>query len=129
MQIQHFFFHRKLKFHSAHRKILTLTDSRGIKLTNYEDVKAEAVRYYQTLFRNQRPYSNNLEARLSSIIQNKLTAEQGCSLIKDITNAEVHQHSSMRERAAPGPKGYTVEFLKRNYSLVGQDVINVVRYY
>ena len=103
-----------------------MTDSRGIKLTNYEDVKAEAVRYYQTLFRNQRPYSDNLEARLSSIIQNKLTAEQGCSLVKDITNAEIHQHSGV---TAPGPKGYTVEFLKRNYSLVGQDVINVVRYY
>ncbi|XP_071923108.1 uncharacterized protein [Coffea arabica] len=86
-------FHRKLKVHHTHNRILTLTNFDGVKLTNYEEVFKVA-----------------------------LSSAQAESLIVDISDKKIKDVLfDMKEGAAPGPNGFTMDFFKKNWRFVGDE--------
>lgn len=121
------FFHRTLKIHHTRNKILTLTTNEGIKLTEYEDVKQEAIQFYQNLFTEFGSMSKQMQLRLHNVLTNKLSEQQAKLLAQSISNEEIKSALFlMKKGTAPGPEGYTVEFFKSNWNTIGDDFIAAI---
>lgn len=97
---------------------MTILSMEGNRLTEYEKVKEEAVRFYQSLF--AKPTREDHEAiELTDCIKNKLTEEMCSKLAAPVTVEEIRSAMfKMKIGIAPVPNGYTVDFYIRNWNLL-----------
>lgn len=68
-------------------------------------------------------------SRLQQFLFKKLTAEQKDSLIGEITEEEVKRVVfHMPNNKEPGPDGFTAEFFRENWEVVGKEVVDALKY-
>lgn len=123
------FFHWKATTHTARNCILSLQNENGVSITEYEQVQAIAVDFYKHLF--SQPGVDHFEHanKLQGVTTKPVKDEYVNMLQASVTLEEIKQAVfSMLVGKAPGPDGFTVEFYKHNWAVVGDDVVRAMKY-
>lgn len=123
------FFHRAAQDRAARSAIRSLTTTTGEVLTDTVAIKHEAVTYFQQLLQNvplEQAPSQAID--LPALIQYRCSSQEVTSLIAPVTAAEIKQVVlSMPANKAPGPDGFTVEFYKAAWPIIGSEFIVAVQ--
>ncbi|XP_074299986.1 uncharacterized protein LOC141631182 [Silene latifolia] len=120
------FFHASIKRRRARNKIYQLKDKCGILCTQPEDIKIAFEEFYVGLLGNSKPVTQIHKG----IVQagKCLTAVHLAVLNAPLTDEEIkHAMFSIPGNKAPGPDGYSSQFFKDSWSIVGKDIIKAVK--
>lgn len=98
-------------------------------LTSIEDIKKEAVSYFQNfLYAQEHNHEEISDQYISSLMSFQCTPEAAIMLIAHVTASEIKAvFLSMPLNKAPGPFGFTVEFYKMAWPIIGCDLAIVVQ--
>ncbi|KAG7571789.1 Endonuclease/exonuclease/phosphatase superfamily [Arabidopsis suecica] len=123
------FFHRVAEGMAAKNAIKCLKSSSGEVLTEVSDIKNEAVHYYKNFLQDQtRDIDIPLVNSVSQLVSYRCSAEEAGRLVQPIQVEEIQRTLfSMPLNKAPGPDGYTVEFFKAAWPVVGHDFVVAVQ--
>lgn len=122
------FFHnaaRMREFQNAIREILCLD---GSIVTKEEDIKKEAGRFFTELLTYRPPdYEALTVEELQNLLQFQCGEMDQAKLISEVTADEVKAVVfKMTSNKSPGPDGYTTEFFKSAWPIIGDDVVVAV---
>lgn len=118
------FFHRTVNAHIARNKILRLQDDSGNWTTHYDEVNDLSIAYFESMFNEP-----NTSVPAMNWLGNSLNNDQDATMITQVSHKEIKEaHFSLKNDSAPGPDGYSVEFYKSNWDLVGKDVLDAIGY-
>lgn len=117
-------FQNAVKERVSHNTIHQIIDSNGNTLTRLEDIKAEGVSFFSALLSQEPPEFTGLSIEsLCGLLTFRCSAQDREHLMVDVTDAEVKRVIfSMPLNKSPGPDGFTVEFFKSTWSIVGHDL-------
>lgn len=123
------YFHKVVEGRAVRNAIKQLKSSSGEVLTDLNDIKAEAVSYYKSFLQDE---PNNIEIpavnSLSQLVSYRCSGDDGALLIQPITAEEIKKTVfSMPLNKALGPDGFTVEFFKSAWQIIGKDFIVAVQ--
>jgi hypothetical protein len=123
------FFHRVLKGRQARNTISFLYDEQGNKVEDIAQLKVMAVDFYRKLLGSK---STNFTAasaeRIQHLISPIVPVDKAAVLVRDVTAEEIKSiFFSMKPNKAPGPDGYTAEFFKSSWHVVGEDVVKAIQ--
>ena len=123
------FFHRMVATRRSGNQIHYLMDSQGNRLIEVSAIKSHCVDYYQNLFAAvTSPLDRESLDQVSS-----LTAFRCTDNIKTLLQAPVSAEDIKREVFAiphnktPGPDGYTGEFYRKTWDVLGGDLVAAVQ--
>lgn len=122
-------FHKMAANRAARNAIKHLKANSGEVLTELGDIKAEAINYF-TAFLQAKP--NDVEVpdvhTLSQLVSYRCSASDAAGLVQPIHAKEIKEIIfSMPLNKASGPDGYTVEFFKTAWPVVGKDLVTAVQ--
>ncbi|XP_031378420.1 uncharacterized protein LOC116193812 [Punica granatum] len=107
------FFHRAVKERNARATIRVLYSTSRDKLEGVQEIKAEAVNFYQGLLGSQDARVRVSAAQLSHILKRKVSHSKSQSLMSPITEEEIKAALfSMGNDKSPGLNGFMVFFYK-----------------
>ena len=123
------FFHNAAKIREIRNAIREVQCPDGSVVTTEEDIKKEAERFFSELLTFRPPdYEEPSVERLQSLLQFRCSEEDQEKLISEVTTEEVKAVTfKMSSNKSPGPDGYTVEFFKSAWPIVGEDVVVAVQ--
>ncbi|CAA7030815.1 unnamed protein product [Microthlaspi erraticum] len=122
------FFHKMVAQRRSTNQIHYLINSEGRRLDKIGEVKSHCVEYFQDLF--GAPTSPLLPASADKI--SDLTKFRCSDQLKELLKAEVtaadvkFEVFSLPRNKTPGPDGYTGEFYRKSWDIVGHDIIKAV---
>jgi hypothetical protein len=121
------FFHRSMVHRRYINRITQLEDTQGNPILDHASIEVELVNYYKDLL------SEPLRDRMSAIskitwhIPSLITKEHNETLMRPITQEEVDQAvKEMPLGKAPGPDGFTTNFFHYCWSMIREEVWQVV---
>ena len=124
------FFHRMMAARQKHRTISTLMDPEGRKLTTYTQITNEAVSYFQQLLGVTDANVSGCPKVLLAEMLPGISESSQADLIRPISVEEIKATMfSINGDKAPGPDGYSSQFFKSSWSIVGGDVCRAVIYF
>ncbi|KAL6228112.1 hypothetical protein ACLB2K_002066 [Fragaria x ananassa] len=119
------FFHQSATNRKKKNLIRGLRDVDGIWRSEDDEIERIVLDYYTNLFRSSSP-SNMLEVIHN--VPSFVTTEMNEGLVAEISEEEVwNALSQMKPMKAPGPDGFAPCFYQRFWSIIGRDVVQVVR--
>ncbi|KAI8572120.1 hypothetical protein RHMOL_Rhmol01G0173700 [Rhododendron molle] len=122
------FFHQKMATNRLRNKILSITDTRGVRLEDPKEVKQVILGYFQGLLGTAFPSTGNFSSELRSVIRNKVSTDMQESLIHAVTALEIRTALfSINGDKAPGPDGYNAKFYQSNWEVIGSDLVLAVQ--
>jgi hypothetical protein len=123
------FFHRLLKGRHARNTITHLSDEHGNRVEEVNRIKGLAEDFYKKLLgTSQMGFSDEIAARITHLISPVVSAESAALLEQPVTAEEIKRTMfSMPLNKAPGPDGFTTEFFKSSWSIVGEDVVAAIQ--
>jgi hypothetical protein len=122
-------FHRILKGRQVRNSISFLYDELGNKVEDIAQLKSMALEFYRNLLGSKNTHFTDASAeRVKQLISPIVPIEEATLLERDVTAEEIKKTiSSMKSNKAPGPDGYTAEFYKSSWHIVGGDVIEAIQ--
>ncbi|GAA0146436.1 reverse transcriptase [Lithospermum erythrorhizon] len=87
------YLHSRCKLQASRNRVKTIKDRNGNLLTDYEDVKAEAVGFYKELFAASDDSQVRYDEELGNIIHKKIDAEDVVTLQASVSAAEIENIS------------------------------------
>lgn len=123
------YFHNCAKARVAKNAIREIQCSSGNICTNQEEIKAEAVNHFETFLTDQRQdFEGSSVSQIQELVKFRSSNEDHAKLLNDVTKAGIQKVLlSMKKNKAPGPDGYTVEFFKETWSILGKDFVVAVQ--
>lgn len=123
------FFHRTVQARHGRNSIKSLLTATGFTITDPTDIKAEAVNHFKEFLNEQSDHNTIFGVEnLRDLIEYHCPLEAAALLIKPFTDAEIKQVLfSMPANKAPGPDGYTAEFYKAAWPIIGPDFLVSVK--
>jgi hypothetical protein len=123
------FFHRSLKVKQAKNTITHLWDEQGQRVDDVEQIKLVAKNFYKKLLgSNLMTFTDEKAARISQLVSVDIPAEKSVLLEKEVTEEEIRETLfSMKSNKAPGPDGYTAEFFKAAWHIIGKEVVAAIK--
>jgi hypothetical protein len=122
------FFHRSLKVKQAKNTITHLWDEQGQRVDDVEQIKLVAKNFYKKLLgSNLMTFTDEKAARISQLVSMAIPAEKSVLLEKEVTEEEIRETLFMKSNKAPGPDGYTAEFFKAAWHIVGKEVVAAIK--
>jgi hypothetical protein len=123
------YFFKIVKIRASRNLITHLWDDNGDKVVEENQIKQVAVDFYMKLLGFESLVFNEDKAnRVSQLITKQITNVQYAMLQAEVTDAEIKAIVfAMKNEKAHGPDGFSVEFFKKAWSIVGQDVIVAIR--
>lgn len=117
-------FYNALKERHLINAIHEVIDPQGTSLTNQEDIKVEAVRLFSDLLSSRPSDFTGLSVDdLKGILHYRCSLRDQELLVAEITETEVKKvFFSMPLNKSPGPDGFTVEFFRESWLVIGQEV-------
>jgi hypothetical protein len=122
-------FHRILKGRQVRNSISFLYDELGNKVEDIAQLKSMALEFYRNLLGSKNTHFTDASAeRVKQLISPIVPIEEATLLERDVTAEEIKKTIfSMKSNKAPGPDGYTAEFYKSSWHIVGGDVIEAIQ--
>lgn len=122
-------FHNAVKIRETRNMIREIICPDGRTISTQEEVKKEAERFFKE-FLTYEPM--DIEEKsvqdLQSIISFRCSEEERARLIRIVTEEEIREVVfRMPSSKSPGPDGYTSEFFKSAWSVIGKDLTNAVQ--
>ena len=123
------FFHRSLKIKNARSTITHLWDEQGQRVDEVEQIKLVAENFYKKLLgTDQLLFNESKAARLRQLIPVAIPDDKAVLLEKEITEEEIRDTIfHMKTNKAPGPDGFSVDFFKVAWSIVGKEVVAAIK--
>lgn len=123
------FFHRVAQGNASNNAIRSLTTLSGDVVTEIGDIKREASSYFQSFLQAQpTELSVMQDSDLAQIIDFRCPSNVATSLVSPILAAEIREVIfHMPSNKAPGPDGYTMEFYKAAWPVIGPDIVTAVQ--
>ena len=119
------FFHGLLKQNQHHNRIKGLNID-GIWETDPEKIKNEAWNFFQTKFKDKFPSRPFIRSRKFM----KISPEDSITLEADFLPDEIKNAVwSCGNDKAPGPDGFNFRFIKRHWNIMGDDIIQAVKFF
>ena len=125
------FFQKIVAAQTSRSSITVLNDATGNKLTSFSQISGEAVNFFQNLLgvgdANVTGCSTEL---LAELLQVKLSTEAIANLCKIVTSEEIKvTMNEINGDKASRPDGYTSQFFKTAWRIIGEDVIKAIKYF
>lgn len=123
------YFHNAVRERKAINTIHEITSPTGESITNASHIKEEAVSFFSTLLSHQPPDFTGISVdELRDLLHYRCSMPIQEKLIADVTETEIKKVIiSMPTNKAPGPDGYTVEFFREGWSIVGKELIVAIQ--
>jgi hypothetical protein len=123
------FFHRTLRIQNAKSTITHLWDDLGNRVEDVEQIKKVAVQFYEKLLgSNQMLFTEEKAARIRNLIPTVISSDKAAKLEMEVTAEEIKAtFFHMPSNKAPGPDGYTAEFFKASWPIVGEEVMDAIK--
>ncbi|KAG7540795.1 Endonuclease/exonuclease/phosphatase superfamily [Arabidopsis thaliana x Arabidopsis arenosa] len=123
------YFHKAVQIRLAQNAIREIKCQDGSIATQQEDIKAEAVRFFEE-FLTQKPceFVGISSEDIQELLQFRCSASDQANLLREVTEEEIHDVLfKMPCNKAPGPDGYTVEFFKQSWPILGRDFVIAIQ--
>ncbi|CAL1389097.1 unnamed protein product [Linum trigynum] len=118
------FFHKKASARRKRNTIRRIQEELGGFVTKHDDIAACLVKYFDKLF-EAGPVPH--ETPILDTVTASISAEQNEALLLPFNRDEIFfALKQMGQRKAPGEDGFSVLFFRRNWSVVGDDVVKMV---
>ena len=123
------FYHKTVSQHASRNHIHYLKDSNDHLLFSTDAIKAHAADYFQGILGStDLPLSSATSLELRALLPFRCSELQQSYLKRDVTAAEIKATLfAMPLNKSPGPDGYSVEFLRASWDIVGEDIIGAVK--
>lgn len=123
------FFHNAVRERASQNAIKEILTPDGTRLTQQEDIKEEAVRFFSDFMKFKPPAFEGISVdQLQELLHYRCSNDDGDLLVREVSDAEVKRALfSLPSNKAPGPDGFTVEFFKETWSIVGTDFLMAVK--
>ncbi|XP_039021885.1 uncharacterized protein LOC120154136 [Hibiscus syriacus] len=111
--------------------IRALVDDQGRRLDSFDDMSNETINFFKNLLGSSDP---KVKACSTSLLKGLLhpipSSEDYEGLTKEITNDEIKEAIfSQGNDKAPGPYGYTPLFFKKAWPVIGDEVIDAIKFF
>ena len=118
------FFHNAIKIREVRNGIREILRDDGTTAKTDEEIKAEAENFFRRFMTAQpEDYEGTTVERLSELLGFKCSAMDCVNLEKDVTKEEVKEILfRMPGNKSPGPDGFTSDFFKEAWQVIGDDV-------
>lgn len=116
-------FYNAITVRQARNAIRVIVDNEGRTLTGVEVIKQEASRYFEEFLNHQPDDFVGMEVdALRDLLEFECSEVDQQNLTKEVSATEIKKTLfRMPKEKAPGPDGFTVEFFKEAWSIVGTD--------
>jgi hypothetical protein len=123
------FFHRVIKARQARNTINYICDDNGNRIKDIAGIKNIVENFYKRLLGSSTMvFSGDGAARIKHLISPIVSAEQAVLLENSVSAEEIKSiFFSMKANKSPGPDGYTAEFFKSSWEVVGEDVVVAIQ--
>ncbi|XP_074266789.1 uncharacterized protein LOC141590074 [Silene latifolia] len=120
------YFHSTLKARRFQNRVFCILYRHGVLQYNNAGIEKAFEDYYKSLLGTSKWVGN---VHIPTVRHGVTVSEtQAAELIRDVTNAEIYEAlCSIPPNKSPGPDGYTSQFYKDAYSIVGKDIIKAVK--
>ncbi|XP_022566691.2 uncharacterized protein LOC111210528 [Brassica napus] len=122
-------FHNSVKFRAAKNSIREIQKEDGVIVTTQEEIKTDAVNYFQGFLAKEVVGHNGMEVdELKTLLNFQCEEADRALLSHDVPAIEIkHVLFAMANNKSPGPDGYTCEFFKVAWDIVGDDFVIAVQ--
>ncbi|WZY73147.1 hypothetical protein YC2023_005387 [Brassica napus] len=123
------FYHRTVSSHASRNHIHLLKDANDHVFYSTAEIKAHAAEYFQGILGATDLHSSPVSSEdLRTLLPFRCSELQQNYLKREVTAAEVKAtFFAMPLNKSPGPDGYSVEFIRASWDIVGADIIGAVR--
>ena len=121
------YFHRITAARQAINHIHYMLDSSGERIDSQEKIQDHCVHYYQSLLGGTEPLSLFDPADLSSLLAFRCSAANHAALESAFSPEDIrHAVFSLPRNKTAGPDGYSAEFFKSCWHIIGPEVVDAV---
>lgn len=122
-------FHCAAKVREVRNTIHEILCANGVTVTKEEEIKKEAERFFDEFMSTQpEDYEGATVDYLKDLLGFQCSETDCTNLLREVTKEEVKEVLfKMPGSKAPGPDGYTTEFFKGAWSIIGDDVTVAVQ--
>lgn len=122
-------FHNAAKIRETTNLIREIKCSSGVVATSQEDIKKEAERFFNEFLSYEPADSRSVSVEeLQATLSFRCNEMERVQLIKPVTDEEIKDVLfRMPSNKAPGPDGFTTEFFKASWHIIGKDFNTAVR--
>lgn len=122
-------FHRGATARDIINAIKEIECADGAVVTSPSDIKAEAEKYFREFLQHKpEGFTGIGVTELQELLQYRCSDMDGENLTRDITTEEVRQTLfAMPRDKSPGPDGYTIEFYKSAWPIIGSEFAIAVK--
>lgn len=122
------YFHRSAQIRRMQNSIREVERPDQVQLTDLDDIKKEALRFFEDFLTKQPKDIEILSVNtLRELLSFRCSSEEHELLIKEVTAEEIQTVLfTMPSNKSPRPDGYTCEFFKAVWPIVGQDFIAAI---
>lgn len=123
------FFHQVAKAREVRNSIRAIKRDDGTVVETQAEIKAEAENYFNSfLAHSVVDYNGISEGELNELLNFQCAEEDGLLLTSTVTDDEIKRVLfAMPGNKAPGPDGYTSEFFKSAWGIVGTDFTSAIK--
>lgn len=122
-------FHNAAKIRVMKNLIREIKCSSGEVVTSQEDIKKEAERFFNEFLSHEQEDIRSISVEeIQDILSFRCNKMERNQLIKPVTDEEIKDVLfKMPSNKSPGPDGFTTEFFKASWHIIGKDFITAVR--
>jgi len=112
----------------SHNRISSIKDERGHLRNSHEEIESVLVQHFQGIAKETTADREHFIRDLTRHIPRLVSRDDNFNLNKPMTKEEVNYAiKDMQNGKTPGPNGFNVDFFKSCWSIVKQDIMNVVK--
>ena len=122
-------FYNAVKVRETRNNIKEIQGENGLIAATQDQIKTEAERYFKD-FLTVKPsdYVEWLSEELADLLDFKCAEEDKQMLTREVTKEEIKKVLfTMPSNKSPGPDGFTCEFFKETWSIVGNDFVVAIQ--
>lgn len=122
-------YHRAAKVREIRNSIREIKRVDGTVADNQEEIKKEAVEhFFNFLTHVPVEYGGARKEELKTLLNYECSEEDRSNLMRVVTAEEVRKVVfSMASDKSPGPDGYTSEFFKASWTVIGRDFVTAIQ--